>query len=63
MEAIDAISGEQLWKYKFPDILRGGMSIANGHLYTSIGSPAGWKRKNAIAGKKYAVYAFSPKGS
>lgn len=63
MEAIDAISGEQLWKYKFTDILRGGMSIANGHLYTSIGSPQGWKRKNAIVGKKYAVYAFSPKGS
>jgi len=62
MEAIDAISGEQLWKHQFTDVLRGGMAIANGHLYTSIGAPSGWKLKNAIEGKKYAVYAFSPNG-
>ncbi len=59
LDAIDAKSGEQLWRYQFPDMIRGGMSISNGYLFTSTGASVRWRTKNAIKGKKYAVYAFT----
>ena len=60
LEAIDVGSGEQLWKHQLPSILRGGMAIAGGTLYTSTGDTLGWRPgqgKNA-----YGVYAFTPDG-
>lgn len=59
LEAIDSTSGEQLWKHQLPDTIRGGMAISNGHLFTSTGAPVTWRVRKAIAGKKYAVYAFA----
>ena len=60
LEAIDTASGEQLWKHQLPGMIRGGMAIANGHLYTSTGDTVGWTVQAATRGKSYAVYAFEP---
>jgi len=57
LEAVDVKSGEQLWSYQFPGMLRGGMAISKGTLYTSTGDTLGWRPGGD---KRYAVYAFSP---
>ncbi len=56
LEAVDVNSGEQLWTHQFPEILRGGMAISKGTLYTSTGDTLGWRPGGD---KHYAVYAFS----
>ena len=62
IEAIDAKTGEQLWKHNLPGPIRGGMSIANGTLYTSTGTSVDWNVRDLRAEKKWKLYAFSPDG-
>ena len=62
LEAIDARTGEQLWKHDLPGPIRGGMSIANGSLYTSTGTSVDWNVRDLRADRTYKVYAFSPDG-
>lgn len=60
IEALDASSGERLWEFALPSQFRGGVSIANGAVYTSNGEPLGW------SGEKmpydHAVYCFTVDG-
>jgi glucose dehydrogenase len=62
LEAIDAKTGEQLWKHDLPGPIRGGMSIANGALYTSTGTSVDWNVRDLRGDKMYKLYAFSPDG-
>ena len=60
IEAIDADNGRQLWKEQLPQgMIRGGMSIANGRLYTSTGDATGW-RIGKVSTRRYALYCYEP---
>jgi glucose dehydrogenase len=59
LEAVDVNSGERLFTHKLPGLIRSGMAISNGTLYTATGDTLGWRPGG---NKKYGVYAFSPDG-
>lgn len=60
LEAIDVETGEELWSQKLPKMIRGGVAVANGWIYSTTGTMQGWRRDDASPDERYAIYAFSP---
>jgi polyvinyl alcohol dehydrogenase (cytochrome) len=60
LEAIDVDTGEELWSQKLPKMIRGGVSVANGWIYSPTGTMQGWRKDTASPDERYALYAFSP---
>ena len=63
LEAIDAGTGERLWMQKLPRMIRGGVSIANGWMYTATGASQSWRPEDTDPSQTYGLYAFQPSGS
>lgn len=63
LEAIDTANGRQLWTYQLPRRIRGGVSIANGWLYTATGLSPSWRLDDTSSGETYGIYAFQPSSS
>jgi len=57
LEALDAETGRELWKYKLPTCHRGGIAISNGALYTSNSEPLG--QSKAAAAIPHSIHAFT----
>lgn len=43
IEALSAKTGHRLWSYLLPSLYRGGITVANGAVYTTNGDGLGWK--------------------
>lgn len=62
VEALDVMTGRRLWEHALPSDFRGGVSIANGALYTSNGESAVEQRLNQNRKYNYSVYCFTIDG-
>jgi len=62
VEALDAMTGRRIWEYTLPSDFRGGVSIANGALYTSNGDSAVERRLDDKRKYDYSVYCFTIDG-
>ena len=63
LEAIDTANGRQLWTYQLPRMIRGGVSIANGWLYTATGRSQSWRLDDTSSAETFGIYAFQPSSS
>ena len=60
VEALDAKTGRRLWEHALPSDFRGGVSIANGALYTSNGEAHDWEGEKVP--HKFSVFCFTIDG-
>jgi outer membrane protein assembly factor BamB len=58
LQAINSEDGRTLWEYQLPTAHRGGITIANGALYTSNGALLGTSEEEENE-HTYSVYAFT----
>ncbi len=60
VEALDAKTGRRLWEHPLPSDFRGGVSIANGALFTSNGESHAWEGEKVD--HKFSVFCFTIDG-